>query len=272
MVAPLVAASALTAGAGFLGGLFDRSSQRKATARAEARDDSRFQRATADAKAAGLHPLFALGAAGAGSPSFIAGQSESGSALGDAVRGIGSVASTAQRAKIPSQTPLQQRMAQLQIENAEVILAGNKIDLVEKQKNLSDNQQVTQAATGSQEIPIPEIMDQIHTKTKKDIVVHPAHQKISMMIPGGKRIILGPSATAEEIEDTFGDVAGSAYGVLKLIESFYYTIQEEARTKKWGDTGIRETLNNLKAFHERTKKRMQSKGRPATTYKLRNRM
>lgn len=159
MVAPLVAAAGITAGAGLLGGLFDRSSNKRASAaeiaRLEAREDSRFQRATVDAKAAGLHPLFALGAAGAGSPSFMAGQSQTGSALGDAVRGVGRVASAQQRSKIPSMTPLQARMAQLQVDNAEVILAGNKLDLVEKQKNLSDNALVKGSAASSQDITLP---------------------------------------------------------------------------------------------------------------------
>ncbi len=266
MVAPLIAAAGITAGAGFLGGLFDRSAQRKADRRAEERDDSRFQRATADAKAAGLHPLFALGAAGAGSPSFIAGQSQTGSALGDAVRGVGSVAAAQQRSKIPTTTPIQQRMAELQIQNAEVVLAGNKLDLVEKQRNLSDNQLVTQSAASSQDI---EVMEQMHTKTKKDIEPHKPHQKISIIIPGGKRLVIGPSATAEEIEDIFGDLAGSAYGVMKLIESFYETVVEEARTKNWGDTGVKKTLQSLKTFYEKQRSRLKkSRERPATTYPL----
>lgn len=52
-----------------------------------ARDDTKYQRAAADAKAAGLHPLFALGAGGAGggSPAMSVGSSPSGSHLGGGI-------------------------------------------------------------------------------------------------------------------------------------------------------------------------------------------
>ncbi len=152
MVAPLVAAAGVTAGASVLGGIFDRSSGRKAQAHQDQREDTRYQRAVADAKAAGLHPLFALGAAGAGSPQFIAGQSQSGSALGDAVRGAGRVGAAHYKSKITA-NPLAQRLAELQVQNAEVTLANNKLDLSERQAILSGNQIVTQAAGASQDIP-----------------------------------------------------------------------------------------------------------------------
>lgn len=186
MVAPLVAAAGIAAGAGILGGIFDRSAGRKAQAHQDAREDSRFQRASVDAKAAGLHPLFALGASGAGSPQFIAGQSQSGSALGDAVRGVGRVGSAYQRSKIPSLSPLQQRLAELQVENAEVVLAGNKLDLVERQANLSSNQQVTQAAAGSQEIPVVPPAAFSKDMSKYEGVVEPTPTKIVTSAPGSK--------------------------------------------------------------------------------------
>lgn len=156
MVAPLVAAAGITGLAGLIGGAADRSAGRRQTAEDRAyqakREDSRFQRASTDAKAAGLHPLFALGAAGAGSPQFIAGQAETGSALGDAVRGVGRVAAAHQKSKITA-NPLAQRLAELQIENAEVTLEHSKLDLTQRQNILSGNQVITQAAGASQDIP-----------------------------------------------------------------------------------------------------------------------
>ncbi len=185
MVAPLVQAAALTAGTQFLGGLFDRSKNKRRNAaeiaRVEGREDSRFQRASADARAAGLHPLFALGAAGAGSPQFIAGQSESGSALGDAVRGVGRVGAAHAKSKIATRDPLQQRLAELQIENAEVVLEGNKLDLTERQANLSSNQLVTQAATASQDIPKAVQADQMQNF---EGLVEPTPTKVVTTQPG----------------------------------------------------------------------------------------
>lgn len=82
-------ASGLASGlSGLVSGLFGRSSSSKRRA-AEAREDSRYQRSVKDAKAAGLHPLFALGAGGSGSPGFsISGQSESGSVDKDVMRAM----------------------------------------------------------------------------------------------------------------------------------------------------------------------------------------
>ena len=254
MVAPLVSAALVGAGASVLGGIFDRkaSKQQSASDRAYTaqRDDSRFQRATKDAKAAGLHPLFALGAGGAGSPSFIAGQSQSGSALGDAVRGAGRVGQAHYKSKIPTRDPLSQELAQLQVENARVTLAGNKLDLIEQQRLLSKNQLVTQSAASSQEIP--RLDDQMRTiRPGGQVVPQPGYQKVSILVPGGKRLIIGPSATAEDIELIFGDVAGSVYGVAKAVESAYLTIMDEAKTKNWGSAGTKKTLDSLKKFAAR---------------------
>ena len=195
MVAPLVQAAAVTAGAGFLGGIFDRKQERKDQAHQDAREDSRFQRASVDAKAAGLHPLFALGAAGAGSPQFIAGQSQSGSTLGDAVRGVGRVAGAHYKSKVPT-NPLAQRLAELQIENAEVTLAGNKLDLVERQSNISSNQLLTQAAGASQDIP-----GVVHSgeMEKYSDLVEPTPTKIVTTKKGSKSLTSGVKPGWDEV-------------------------------------------------------------------------
>ncbi len=53
------------------------------------REDNRMQRAVADAKAAGLHPLFALGSAGAGSASISLGPTPTGSYAGTGISRAG---------------------------------------------------------------------------------------------------------------------------------------------------------------------------------------
>lgn len=201
MVAPLVSAALVGAGASFLGGIFDRSANRKSQAEAYARDDTKYQRAVKDAKAAGLHPLFALGAGGAGSPSFMAGQSETGSALGDAVRGVGSVGRAHFKSKIP-QNPLVQRLAELQIANAEINLASNRLDLTEKQRVLSGNAQVTQAAAGSQDIQLPPA-----TGTQADVVEHAGKVEV---VPSKT---ITPSKTDR----------GTAAGIHTLFQKYAYS-------------------------------------------------
>lgn len=51
-----------------------------------AREDTQIRRRVADAKGAGLHPLFALGAGGTSPVSFMPGQSSSGSAMGAGIK------------------------------------------------------------------------------------------------------------------------------------------------------------------------------------------
>ncbi len=96
MVAPAIAAAGISAGASLLGGFlgggggisktmtgYYREEDRK-------REDTRIQRTVADAKAAGIHPLFAMGAVpSSGAAGFIPGQSPSGSALGAGISRAG---------------------------------------------------------------------------------------------------------------------------------------------------------------------------------------
>jgi hypothetical protein len=98
---PLVTSSIIGAGANLLGGLFGSSAQSKANrlykkslaqaqSQFDAQMDESIQRRVADAQAAGIHPLFALGASPAGSPTISAGSPPSqGNAMGDAVARMG---------------------------------------------------------------------------------------------------------------------------------------------------------------------------------------
>ncbi len=118
------AGSIISSGLSMLGGLFGSRKDSRNQARLEEREDSRFQRASKDAKLAGLHPLFALGAAGAGSPQFLTGQSETGSAAGDvlkgAARGISKYSKTTD--------PLSAQLNQIGLKLAESNLRKSLID------------------------------------------------------------------------------------------------------------------------------------------------
>lgn len=89
-------AAAISAGSSLLGGALSGKSSRKAAkqqnAMAQAQFDSQMdesiQRRVADAKKAGIHPLYALGASSGASPT-ISGQAETGSGMGDAIAQAG---------------------------------------------------------------------------------------------------------------------------------------------------------------------------------------
>lgn len=142
---------------GFAGSLLEtaegRNYNEKLTAQEQAhqdeREDSVYQRKVIDAKAAGLHPLFAMGASGVAGPSTITGQSVSGSHAKDAVARSGNKALT-----------------ELQIKNAEVDLRRNIIDeqLMQARLDAVTNQVMTR----------PGIVDLRRTNPGKKFIPPPA--------------------------------------------------------------------------------------------------
>ena len=119
MVAPLVAASAISAGASLLGGLLGSRSQKSAQRRQNEREDSKYQRAVADSKKAGLHPLFALGAGGVSAPTSVVGDQSIARGVSSAGRAVGNAyAQYAQDKPTVYQTEMQaQNLANMQKQN-----------------------------------------------------------------------------------------------------------------------------------------------------------
>lgn len=121
--------TAISIGSNLLDGILSRNESRRANARTEAFAREQFewnknfiQNRTADAKAAGIHPLYALGAAGAGSPSFTAGSADG---LGRGIAAAGSVAGAA-LSKGAKVNPLQQELLRSQI-HAQKAAAANDL-------------------------------------------------------------------------------------------------------------------------------------------------
>lgn len=152
----LLGAAGIGAGANLLGGLLGRSSERRAADRAEywnqashalARESfdwnkSYIQNRVADAKKAGIHPLYALGTPGAGA-SFSAGQAPTGSALGTGIARAGeAAASMLGRRKKDPLAALQADHLRAQIgatnaqgarDNAEALLASSRMKRLEQE-------------------------------------------------------------------------------------------------------------------------------------------
>ncbi len=134
MAIGLGAASIISTGMNLLGGLMQKEKK-------PVYDDKFYQRSVKDAKAAGLHPLFALGGSSGGGSGFIAGQSETGSKLGDALKTAGR--GVQDYAQATQKNPLAAKLAELQIRNAEINVRKNLID---EQLMASELARVNQAA------------------------------------------------------------------------------------------------------------------------------
>ena len=110
MVAPMVTAALIGAASGVYQSHRNKRNQEKSIARNEQREDTKIQRTVDQAKAAGIHPLAALGASPSySSPSVV---DTTGSAIGDGI------ARTIQaKAQVPQQN-LQQQLMKAQLDEA----------------------------------------------------------------------------------------------------------------------------------------------------------
>lgn len=216
------AGSIISSGLSMLGGLFGSRNKGPTQAEINAREDSRYQRASKDAKLAGLHPLFALGAGGAGSPQFIAGQSETGSTLGDVLKGASRGVTNYQRATKSALDPLSTRLRQLQIQNAEIDVAKNRISLVDMQKATSDDALTTSEsyyAGQDREFSYP------HDKPGKPPGQYDPprivgeHRERTLILPNGREIIVGAHSSAEDFQKWFGEWVGDTMGMWAYWEA-----------------------------------------------------
>ena len=205
----------LGAGSRILGGLFGRSSRRRAERQAagqferqmnfaEDMRDRRIQRTVADANKAGIHPLYALGASqNVSAPTFIAGQHGSGSGLGT---GLAEAAGALGRSLAGKRvTPVQDAQikmfgAQIEESNARASLARAEADSIRKRTE----QQVNEVRT----FPLPS------ARIPKRKLSPPMTLVWSKKGRGWT-----PSRTtpAEVYEEEYGDLGGSLLGGARFL-------------------------------------------------------
>lgn len=115
---PVTQGALIQTGGSLLGGLIGGKDAKKAVKKQYKYQKefakNQLQWRVQDAKAAGLHPLFALGGGGGTSPTFMAGQSPMGSAIADSAAAIGSAV-----AGRPSELSKQLQSAQIQSINSQ---------------------------------------------------------------------------------------------------------------------------------------------------------
>ncbi len=215
--------SIVSTGLSMLGGLFGSKKDTQNQKRQEEREDSRFQRASADAKLAGLHPLFALGAGGAGSPQFIAGQSETGSAIGDVLKGASRGVSRFQGTK---QNPLSLKLADLQLKNAEINLRKNLIDEQLMASELRRTQQESTSTGQDAEFDMTLDESQRSKPKSKTPIKQPMKNEVILNLPFGNKITVPGTATAQEMEDLFGEAVSIPYGVAKILEAIKRSLRQ----------------------------------------------
>lgn len=206
----------INAGAQIIGANRSDDAARRSTAEAneftahQANLDRRLQREfaqygvrwrVADARAAGLHPLAALGIqTNAATPAGQMGQASSGSAKGDAIRAAGAA--------------LAESLARADRDKAEVRLLNAQADVTEQQYRESVASRATQGI--SNDVSVPEFHD------VKNPQFTP-HVKIGAMLDSAPWI-----SDAQTIEDRYGELAGALSGAVILPSDVLYTAGKKA--------------------------------------------
>lgn len=246
---PIIGASIIGAGASLLGGAMgDRSADRTNQASLdfsyhqlrrqvkENRLDRNMQRLfaerglrmrVADARAAGVHPLVALGAQlNPSSPVSGVGGSgpalDSGSRMGDAVRAAGAM--------------IAESVARRDKEKAETRLLNAQADLVTQQAADSQVARITQGMQN--DVVIPEFHD----------VQNPQHTP--RLNVGGIPVKTAPTTDAQTFEDRYGEVGGSALGLINLPADIFWSIKEQVISDLKRDPGrVAREMRQFRSFN-----------------------
>lgn len=204
-----------------VGGLFGSKSDKKAEAAAEAQRlqaqhqfdqqmDHKIRRQVADAKRAGIHPLYALGGSIGASPTIsiaggnIPGQSQLGSHMADAAHNIAG-------AMFP--TPKDKTQAE---QNQQLFEANLGRIKSETAANLMLAQQ-REAQIAAQKL------NAMRTVTDYK-------EPSEIKTPLGN-LELGPHTTQQEVEDQYGGIVGEAYGLSRFARDTYTQFDKKNRER-----------------------------------------
>lgn len=209
-----------------LGGIMNKKAQKKANAanaaeaaaaRKQAQDqfdaqmDQTIQRRVADAKQAGIHPLYALGASPGASPGpVIAGQHESGSGLGDGISAAGNAIATG------IQNRHAQKLAELQLQEQQKNNAAARFrDRASAMRDLSAAMAAASATKTAQ------VNANHHRADPNDIPkpqIHDPGYKGSVKTPAGQFHQRNQRTPAGEVAERYGGVAEELFGLWYLTQ------------------------------------------------------
>ena len=205
MVAPVVKAAVAGGLLDLAGGIFGSSRAKKeasrnrqmAQAQFDAQMDETIQRRVADAKAAGVHPLFALGASAGASPTLSAGgPSGEGEIVSRSIANMGRRIAEAQVAKLEADTSKS---------NAEAYLAANQAKRVEQEGSTAGRDQIPEISV------MPLRRGTIHNK--RGGMPPPKHRQLYVWvqdnIKGGGMYVFHPDLGLDEIGQLYaaGNIA-----------------------------------------------------------------
>jgi len=234
MVAPAIIAAGISAGSRLLGGLLGKSSSDKATSRTaeSAAADRALQKEfakngirwkVADAEAAGLHPLAAIGAQGA-SYSPVSAQFTADTSMPSALSGMGQDISRA----ITASSSKKDRVTASILKDQLIRKGSLENDLLQAQITRLKSAQVG-----------PGVPSEARVET-----VAPGQSAIGAW---GEFDIKPGETSAQSLEDIYGDIAGDVEGLPRYIRDRTKNFRkgqarQRSKNQKWGRKNIAEPV------------------------------
>lgn len=213
----ILGGAAISAGASLLGGAMNRRSAKKANKQAQYQFDQQMDhsvsRRVADARRAGIHPLYALGASAGASPTIMAGQHASGSAISDAGAAIGSGLAAHSQGKQNMRAAELERIRLLELNAAQIEAqkASANADNALAMQRLSDMKRAEQATNYMRKAPSPDAIPEstLHDKGKQGSLTHPY---------GGELRQRGKRSWADDWSARYGEPGEWIGGILGLLQ------------------------------------------------------
>ena len=251
MVWPAIIAAGAAIGGGLLAGQQSKAGA-KGTAFTRARDDSAIQRKAADARAAGLHPLFALGSTGGYTQSTTG---FSGSHMGEGVARAGQEISRgmqrAQTEKVNASTTarltaehdlrLQKMQREIQLDDMELLRRSSDLKRAEQGAMWGDwNPGITGGGQDVMTYPYG-------TKSGPPLNMRPLTAEGRRSIPRYVEQV-GPKGRRRAINPELGlDEEGQAFDIIDPYQQYLESF--------WNSSKFRPTMKNPRAFYHYWKQR-----------------
>lgn len=185
---------ALLSGAtSLLGGFLGDRAAKKAQKWAAAREDTAIQRRVRDSVAAGVHPLFGLGASVTASNPVVAGN------VGDSLREVGQdVGRAVDATKAAGEQGLTKAMQALQLKRMGLENTLIETQIASERHRLVGAPPAAPAAVGGSDM----------ARSSGSIV----------KLPNGKEVKIPPATSADDVAGELGELSGDVYGALRTAD------------------------------------------------------